>query len=419
MLLLAEVKGRVNIGLTHAQQAWLGQQVNINLDLETSGFSFSDIQFNLPEVGGAILMQPDTTTIKLTESRLGEQWQILRYPLVLYPQKSGVVTVPPVSVRFQSSAAFGEEPRNFDLRTGSLTLRVMQPPGTLPGERIVSTTAYEMHYEWQPEGTAFTVGDALQLRVTQRAAGVSGMFLEPVPGHEDAGFSLYVEPPEIEDRVNRGVLTGWRTDRLTWVFEQPGQYGFPAHGFQWWDPQAQQLKQSRMPAWSLEVAANPLVAASDGAAFANVPGAVRPVLLLFALLAALGLAWRFLPRVPWRSGPSDVNTEQERFKQLLRACRDHDARRTYALLSRWLASLQLSEPALSASQFALQLGNRDLLRQVQGLQTALIQDDPGWSGTELRRLLVQVREGRRLPVRSDRAYHLLPINPPGFLKNHA
>ena len=68
----ADVKGRVRISLQDDKTAWVGQQLQVNLDLLTTGYRFSDAQFNLPQPGGAFLMQTDTTTIKLTESINGE-----------------------------------------------------------------------------------------------------------------------------------------------------------------------------------------------------------------------------------------------------------------------------------------------------------------------------------------------------------
>jgi len=84
-----EVKAAVAISTQQDQDIWAGQQVTLNLDLKTTGFSFSDSHFNLPEVPGAFLMQTDTTTVKMTETIDGKTWQIIRYPLALYPQKAG------------------------------------------------------------------------------------------------------------------------------------------------------------------------------------------------------------------------------------------------------------------------------------------------------------------------------------------
>ena len=91
--------------------------VTLYLDLKTTGFSFSDTHFNLPDVGNAFLMQTDSTTIKLTEKSGGEAWQVLRYPLALFPQRAGKLEVPAIGVRFSSSAGYGSKKRDFQFAT--------------------------------------------------------------------------------------------------------------------------------------------------------------------------------------------------------------------------------------------------------------------------------------------------------------
>ena len=63
-----EVRATVNISIRQDQEIWVGQQLTVNLDLKTTGYSFSGTHFNLPEMSGAFLMQTDTTTIKMSET---------------------------------------------------------------------------------------------------------------------------------------------------------------------------------------------------------------------------------------------------------------------------------------------------------------------------------------------------------------
>ena len=53
---------------------WVGQKLELNLELWSTGYSFGDQLFVLPEISGGYLMQADSTTVKLSESRAGVQW---------------------------------------------------------------------------------------------------------------------------------------------------------------------------------------------------------------------------------------------------------------------------------------------------------------------------------------------------------
>jgi len=159
-----EVKADVAISIQQDQDIWAGQQVTLNLDLKTTGFSFSDSHFNLPEVPGAFLMQTDTTTIKFTEKIDGQTWQTVRYPLALYPQKAGQLEIPPIAVRFSTSAGFGSTSVSFEFQTKPLVLPINSPPGVKDGDLVITTPSFELDYEWQPEsGTAQTGGSSVQM----------------------------------------------------------------------------------------------------------------------------------------------------------------------------------------------------------------------------------------------------------------
>ena len=110
-------------------------------------------------------MQTDTTTIKLTEKVDGRDWQVVRYPLALYPQKAGQLEVPSINVRFSTSAGFGSVEKAFEFQTTPLELNINFPPGAKPGDLIVTTTSFEFEHEWQPATGTSKTGDAVIILV--------------------------------------------------------------------------------------------------------------------------------------------------------------------------------------------------------------------------------------------------------------
>ena len=97
----------------------------------------------------------------------------------------------------------------------------------------------------------------------------------------------------MNDRVNRGELSGERSDRITFVCEAPGSYEIPAWRVQWWDPERQQLAEQLIPALQLEVDVNPAYgeAAATSAADAREDWYGRAFLALMVVLI-LGAAVR-------------------------------------------------------------------------------------------------------------------------------
>lgn len=232
---------------------WAGEQVTLYLDLKTNDLSFANVFFDLPEVPGAFLLRTDSNTIKRSERRAGESWQALRYPLALFAPRGETVSVPAFEVRFQTSKGFGTQPTEHQLTTKALEITVRQPPGLDADEIVVSSPSLEMEYEWTLPTEPAAPGAALSLVVTRRSEKVSAMLLPPLPVFEAPGLATYPAAPELGDRSNRGQLVGERTDQITWIVEQPGNYEIPALRFRWWDPVRERLQDQTIEGVSLEV----------------------------------------------------------------------------------------------------------------------------------------------------------------------
>lgn len=281
--------GRVRLQLGTEGTLWAGQQVTLDLDLLTNGMSFSEIHFNIPAVEGAFLLQTDSSTVKLTERIDGESWQVLRYPLALYPQAGGELRIPPLQVRFRTAERFGAEPVVFDLETKAMTVVVAWPPGAPEGSLVVTTRDFDLSYNWTPVDGSLRPGEAVTLEVRRRAADTSAMLLPPLPRFETEGLASYPEAPEINDRSNRGALTGERHDRVTWVVEKAGAYRIPGIRFQWWDPHAERLREQLVPGMSFEAEPGPVGEGRDLAGQSAEAAIGRAWLALLALVAGISV----------------------------------------------------------------------------------------------------------------------------------
>ena len=410
----AGVKAGVDISIEQNQEVWAGQQITLNLDLKTTGLSFSNTHFNLPEVSGAFLMQTDTTTIKLTKKIDGRDWQIIRYPLALYPQKADRLQIPSIDVRFTTSAGFGSEEKAFEFKTDPLELTVNLPPGAKPGELVVTTTSFELEHDWQPATDALKTGDAVTLTVKRRASDISAMLLPPLPVFRTDGLAAYPQAPDVNDKTDRGDLTGERTDSVTWVVEKPGEYKIPGIRFQWWDPDSRELKQQIIPGISLDI---PLLKADETeTATANPPGTgpARSLLLWIPVIIALlaFAAWLYFRR---KLHNQQQDNEKTTFTRLANACKNNQAGQAYTYIHTWLEYLPVAVTnhprALTLHEFAGLCDDPQLATDLDKLQKALIASSPDWRGDELLSSLQRIRRrlNRQKPNAADA--HLAPLNP--------
>jgi len=410
----SEVKARIAFGVQQADEFWAGQQLTLNLDLKTTGFSFSGTHFNLPEVTGAFLMQTDTTTVKFSENVAGQSWQIVRYPLALYPQKAGLLTIPPIDVRFSTSAGFGSVVEDFEFQTEPLALTIALPPGVKDGELVVTTSSFELDHDWQGANGDAQTGDALTLTVKRRANDISAMLLPPLPVYRTRGLAAYPQEPELNDRTNRGSLTGERIDSITWVVETPGSYAIPGIRFQWWDPHSHNLKRQVIPGLKLDVPRppedQPRSKASDTPEQADNNSILLLSIVMMMLIAAS--TWLYFVR---RSPGQHLETEKSTFATVQKACKANHAGQAYAAIHIWLgwasASVSAGSKPVTLREFAQAHNDKKLAAELERLQAALITPASTWQGSGLLGLLQDLRSKINNHRAVQAKIHLAPLNP--------
>lgn len=412
-----ELRGRVSASLSDDGPYWVGQAVTVKLDVASTGFSFSDQRFELPEVPGAVVLQPESTAFKLSERDGDATWQILRYELLVVPQRAGGVAVPAMPVSFTVSPGYGKTGRAFELTTEPLGFEAAMPPGVEAGTPVVTTTALAVSQTWDPAEGERKVGDAVTRTLSLTADRVPGMALPPLAAADIPGVAVYPAQPRVEDKVDRGRFTGQRVDSQTYVYQRTGEVEIPGASIQWWNPERRQLQQVRIEPLSVKVMPNP---AMEGAA----PGWLeqlmrRPWMAAAALLVPAFLFWAFFRfwgtlRTRWAAWKRRrLESEAAYFRRLLERLRARQPGPAYSALSAWAARRRLdASPALSAA-FRHAGAMPELLGELDRLQRAVADADASWNGERAEGFLKAFR-ARLARAREDVDAGLPGLNPRGW-----
>jgi hypothetical protein len=416
-----ELRGEIRFQAEHGKAVWLGQQIELQLELWSDGFSFSDQSFVLPEVKGGYLLQPDSSTVKLSENRGGDAWQGLRYSLLFYPQRAGRLEVPPFGVRFGARAGFGTEAAAFEFRTPRLFVEARLPPGAAAGGLLVTSTGFTMESSWVPEMPvdgpgALKVGDALTLEVRRSARDVPGMVFAPLPEFSLDGLRSYPDAARVNDRVNRGSLTGVRTDSVTFICEREGHFEIPEMRFSWWDPDREVLAEKIIPALKLDVAANPAYASAAAASRADSGGlfnwrvmAVVAVLAVALVVAGPRLKRRLISALRKRKAEREAG-EPWAFRQVNSACASGSATDAYNAITVWLDRSEEVPAGATLMELAGRSGVAELRVEALALQEQVVSGSAAeWSGGRLARLLAEFR--KQAGQAAKRTDDLNPLNP--------
>lgn len=401
------VEARVELSVEAQDTYWVGQQITVNLDLKTTGFSFSNTLFSLPAIDHAFLVQADTTTIKQTERLEGRQWQLIRYPLALFAQTDGSLEIPPISVSFSSSAGFGSEPREFEFQTDPLPIKISLPPGVKDGELVTSTTSMKLEYTWQGQTENARAGDAFTLTVKRRASDISAMLLPPLPVYRAKGLAVYPQSPELQDIAERGSLLGTRNDKIIWVAESAGSYEIPGIRFRWWDPDRQVLEKQDVPGIEFNI-----LSGQDG--LTEPENNTKSLIMRaypYALTVLLIVSLAFVLRGKRATEASaDVNDEKRAFETLKNACKQNQASVAYTALHNWLKMAFPDQRITSLADFARTISDSQLEWEVRTLQAMLVEAGE-WKGGRLMASLKRIRRDAQKHKLADPRSRPVELNP--------
>jgi hypothetical protein len=270
-------------------------------------------------------------------------------------------------------------------------------------ELLVTTTDFSVDAAWKPRpgedgGLELKVGDAVTLAVSRRAQDVPGMVFPPLPAWSIDGLAVYAGTPQVNDRVNRGSLTGTRSESITVICERAGAFEIPELRFQWWDPEREALEERVVPALSLQVAPHPGYAAGGAGARGTVGtwGGWKTWVFAVIALGSLGLAVRrFMPALAakWRLRRLAREAgEPWAFKQVMLSCSSGTASEAYNAINLWLSRVEEFRDR-TLLRLAGELGNEKLSREAQSLQACVAAGSQAhWSGRDLARELTLLRK---------------------------
>ena len=406
--------------LSQPGKVWVGQRLELNVTLFTTG-SFTGVpRFDLPKDAGLAMFADDSHPVLGSKTIDGISYLSKQYSISLFPLRPGVLAVPAFQVEFGYKGDAGQD-LGATLPTTAATVTVLEVPGadrTLP---LVTATDFTVDDRWDPSPDKPAVGDAFTRAITMRAAGLPGMAMPPLRMEPMEGLAVYAKQAQVGTDMARGDFIGKRVESFSLVCQSPGTYTLPEMRVQWWNPTGEVLQVVKLAPVTLHVAPNPaLDTGAAGSAGGGAGGAHRarsPWLWAAALvvLAGAGAGLALLRRR--KNGQSALAKEKELFQQFLSAAAAHQEAETLRALTRWFDAAghpgNAGTSADTLQGFISQFGDTELARQFAALEACLYgRQKESWSGEMLSRGIAAARKNSRRshghPASRDA---LGPLNP--------
>ena len=304
-------QAKVRTSIKQEGEIWLGQKVVMVVELLAPGYFSGTASYNLPKVPGVLIVPPIGSPMVSTEDVGGVSYTVQRHELMLFSQVEGKVTVPACDVRLE----FKRTPLDHDavqqsVKTQEVSIQVARPPGTQPGQVVITSRDLKVEESWKPEpGANAKVGDAFVRTLQWTAGDVTGMAFPPFKPAPIHGLGIYSADPDVEDSSPRGSLHGERTDTVTYVCKTGGHFEIPPLSVTWWNPESKELKKIAFKSHAFDVPMPPAPPVTPrvwlkrawrdhGAWILGATGGIMAVALIFHFFKAECVSYlrRLLPR---------------------------------------------------------------------------------------------------------------------------
>jgi hypothetical protein len=383
-----------------------------------------------------VLVKPLGKDAQLSEVRNGRTYQVVERKYLLFPQRSGKLSlngpvldaqVPDGGSNDPFDSIFRQMPfggmvnstRPVRVRAKPVELNVLPRPAGVSGSNWLpaqKVTLEELNDTWHQDKTTVHVGEPLTRHLKITALGLTGAQL-PDPNTFIAvpeGLKAYPDQASTSDNPQGNTVLGSREQNIALIASRPGHYELSAVRLSWWDTLRNEKREITLPAHSLEV----LPAAAGTSTVIMPPANTEPALLsnqpaqasaggktnkvadnpawmwLSLLLALLWLGttvawWRARQRVP-QTQPAKITAETRpdtvrggsEFKAVKRACSDNDAKAARQHLLAWASTAWPENPPSGLNELARKFDDAKLIAALRQLDRACYTGS-AWQGAEL------------------------------------
>jgi hypothetical protein len=333
----------------------------------------------------AIVLQREQFAVNSTRSEDGKSWTVQTWSQVVYPQRDGVFRIPAIPLRL-AIASEGLESIGGETFTSPLVFTAHTPVELQDKTSWIATTRFEVKESFNKSLDDLKPGDALIRTINMSVSDLPAMMLPEFTAEALPGMAIYQKTPEVMDRVNRGEYIAGRTEVLTYVFEQSGDYQLPAQTYYWWNLRSQSVESIELPAHALNVSLSSATGSEDidqqpakqvwaGDITRLLKYPAITLILLLAIWAVTRKLYRSFTqtRLPHSSLPSESALR----RQFEAACRQDNPEKAIPLFYNWLDNYAGDHFQGSVRQFFNKQDQDQLSTSFDGIMRSVYMENDG------------------------------------------
>ena len=228
-------------------------------------YEISNASLSEPAFSGDVVVKPLEEERRSEQQRNGQRYEVVEKRFVVYPQKSGPLTIKPAEVtaqvvkrNFSLFDNFSQAMATRRVVSNPVSLEVRPVPAGFPqGKPWLPARALSLQDDWVPDLRRAKLGEPVTRTLTLWADGLTAGQLPPLVVEPPAGWKGYPERPQTNDQQQDGGFHGVLAQKLALIPQRAGSAEVPALEIPWWNTTTDSLAMARVAPVTLEAEAVP------------------------------------------------------------------------------------------------------------------------------------------------------------------
>jgi len=209
----------------------------------------------------------------------GRNYKVFERKYAIFPQKAGVMEIPPLTVRATLPSRqqrpdifpdifddfFRAQGRQITLHSKQEKITVKKKaPGYPAGAVWLPTGKLSVAVDWSRKPAELKVGESTTVNITLAGQGLLASQLPPVKLPEMSGIKLYQGKAEVKNLKNDSGVTGLRKESVALIPTRPGTATMPDIRIPWWNKDRDRLEYLTIPSRKLVIKGAGSISSSAG-----------------------------------------------------------------------------------------------------------------------------------------------------------
>lgn len=290
------------------------------------------------DVPNIAVRQDGRKATAISEQIDGETWSGISRKYVLFPLIPGPIELPAQTLIIEYADPASSKPVKFEITTEPIVLTGEIPEGAADLDPFLAASSLSIEQTFDKELAELEPGDAVVRTVTVSIKGAAPMAIPPLTASEPTpAIAIYPDEPALTEAFDRGVISGSRTERITYVAEAGGTFEAPPISLQWFNLETGKIKTASADGFELVVRGPPPAEAQARATdWRGLIATWLPVIAAVTVIILLIL--RYWPRVlSWNRARMDAYRASEPFayRSAEQALKQHQLGASLKAIHRW------------------------------------------------------------------------------------